>query len=212
MFVTAESFDRHLDHLARRRTVVPLEAAVAGASTPRPPVALTFDDAYRSFFRIALPALERRGFPAALFVPSGRLGGTNTWDEDSSCDRTLMTSDEVAAAAARGVEIASHGHMHVDLTTGDASADLTASVEALTAITGTRSRFLAYPWGRHDAEARAAAEAAGFDAAFAVNVPAEDRFGLERVQIEGGDGAWLLALKTSGAYSRVRRLVRQVRS
>ena len=213
MFVTQDELAAQMDHLEQRRSVISLQDAVLGRETRRPAVALTFDDAYESF-SLALEVLEAKAFPVTLFVPSGRLGGRNTWDEGTSCDVALMSPAAVAAAAARGVDVHSHGHMHVDLTAVGAAAartDLEASVEALTEITGTAPRYLAYPWGRHDAAVRAAAAAAGFDAAFAVNRPSGDLFGLERVQVEAGDAQWLFALKTSGTYARLRRAVRSVR-
>lgn len=211
MFVPASELERQMEHLARRRTVVPLETTLAPVRTPRPPVAITFDDAYRSFLETALPLIERLGLPVTLFVPSGRLGGRNSWDEGTSCDTALMAREEVAEAARRGVSIESHGHMHVDLVAaGPAAArgDLDASVAALTEITGARPRFLAYPWGRHDEAVRRVAAEAGFEAAFAVNVRADDPYGVERVQVEGGDSRAVFAAKSRGLYGRVRRLLR----
>lgn len=200
MFVSEGAFVRQVERAALRGPV-PLGSGGRG-------VALTFDDAYRSFYETALPVLERRRVPVTLFVPSGRLGGVNTWDAGSVCERALMTAAEVSAAAARGVEIASHGHMHVDLTAvapEDARADLAASVEALADLTGRRPRFLAYPWGRHDERVRDIARALGFEAAYAVEVPSGDAFGRERVQVEARDGAARFALKASGIYARARR-------
>lgn len=213
MFVSQDELAAQMDHLERRRSVISLGDAVVGRETRRPAVALTFDDAYGSF-PLALEVLESKAFPVTLFVPSGRLGGRNTWDEKTSCDVSLMTREAVATAAARGVDVQSHGHMHVDLTAvgpDAARADLEASVETLTEVTGSAPRYLAYPWGRHDETVRGLAAKAGFVAAFAVHRPSGDLFGLERVQVEPGDAQWLFALKTSGAYSRLRRAVRSVR-
>lgn len=213
MFVTEDELAAQMDHLERRRSVISLQDAVLGRETPRPAVALTFDDAYASF-PTALEILESKAFPVTLFVPSGRLGGQNTWDEGTGCDVSLMSAAGVAEAAGRGVDVQSHGHMHVDLTAVGAAAareDLEASVETLTELTGRPPRYLAYPWGRHDATTRGLAAGAGFLAAFAVHRPSGDLFGLERVQIERGDAQWLFALKTSGTYSRLRRTVRSAR-
>ena len=213
MFVTEDELAAQMDHLERRRSVISLQDAVLGRETPRPAVALTFDDAYASF-PLALEILESKAFPVTLFVPTGLLGGRNTWDEGTRCDASLMSAEAVAEAAARGVDVESHGHRHVDLTAvgaGAARSDLEASVATLTELTGRAPRYLAYPWGRHDATARGLAAEAGFLAAFAVHRPSGDLFGLERVQVEGGDAQWLFALKTSGAYSRLRRAVRSVR-
>lgn len=205
MFVPPEDFRRQMDYLAQRRTVVTLERALSGASAV---VALTFDDAYRSFFEEALPALEARGLPATLFVPTGHLGGSNTWDEATGCPARLMTPEEVAEAARRGIEIGSHGHMHVDLaacSAPEARSDLARSIDAVRELTGTVPRFLAYPWGRHSEETRELARSLAFEAAFAVNRAAAGPFGLPRVQIDAGDGGRAFAVKTSGLYETLRR-------
>ncbi|HEX2295850.1 MAG TPA: polysaccharide deacetylase family protein [Actinomycetota bacterium] len=206
MFVDERGFARQMERLSRR---------VVGLGSGGRGVALTFDDAYRSFFEVALPVLERYGISSTLFVPSGRLGGDNTWDAGTSCDRSLMTPEQVTEAAFRGVGIGSHGHRHVDLTAvapEEARADLAASIEALTALTGRRPRFLAYPWGRHDERVRALAAELGFEAAYAVERPSGDRFGRERVQVEADDGALRFALKASGAYGRLRSYRRTLTS
>ena len=183
MFVTEDELAGQMEHLERRCSVISLEDAILGRETPRPAVVLTFDDAYENF-TAALEILEGKAFPVTLFVPTGHLGGANTWDPATVCDVRVMSPAAVAEVAGRGVEVQSHGHMHVDLVAvgpAGARADLEASVAALTELTGTAPRYLAYPWGRHDDSVRRAAAEAGFDAAFAVHRPSGDLFGLERV-------------------------------
>lgn len=76
-------FREQLDVLARHACVVPLaellELATATATTTRPRVAITFDDAYAGAVTSALPELERRGLPATMFVTPGMLGGGGFW-------------------------------------------------------------------------------------------------------------------------------------
>ncbi|MEZ4586208.1 MAG: glycosyltransferase [Gemmatimonadales bacterium] len=43
-------------------------------------VLITFDDGYADFADHAWPLLKRYGYPAWLFVVSGRIGATNAWD------------------------------------------------------------------------------------------------------------------------------------
>ena len=52
-------------------------------------VGITFDDGYVSVLEAAVPELQRRGFTATVFIISGRLGGTNEWDEGHSHGRWL---------------------------------------------------------------------------------------------------------------------------
>ena len=74
-------FAAQLDALARTHDVVPLADALAPplASTTRPRVAVTFDDAYQGAVRAGVLELVRRGMPATIFVPPGLLGGQRFW-------------------------------------------------------------------------------------------------------------------------------------
>jgi peptidoglycan/xylan/chitin deacetylase (PgdA/CDA1 family) len=209
LFVSADSFARQMAYLARRRAVIPLESLVRGEVPPgRPPVAITFDDGFRSVLTAAAPILRRHGFPATVFVPTGWLGRRGRWYDAPGCEVEVMTEPELREAERLGLEIASHGHDHLDLeqaTAPEAEADMAASVEALTAVVGRRPRYLAYPWGRSSAAAQQAAAAAGFDAAFSIDLPHEGMYSFARVGITRLDGPIVFALKTSGRYQALRR-------
>jgi peptidoglycan/xylan/chitin deacetylase (PgdA/CDA1 family) len=208
LFVSADSFARQMAYLSRRRAVIPLEALVRGElPADRPAVAITFDDAFRSVLTTAGPILRRHGFPSTVFVPTGWLGRRGPWYEAPGCEVEVMDESELREAEELGIEIASHGHDHVDLeqaTTSEAEADIAASVLALTALSGRPPRYLAYPWGRSSEAARKAAAAAGFHAAFSIDVPHNGLYAFARVGITRLDGALVFALKTSGRYQAVR--------
>ncbi|MEX2531212.1 MAG: polysaccharide deacetylase family protein [Gemmatimonadota bacterium] len=75
-------FRRQLDLLQEWFDVVPLEELVGPsdvAHTTRPRVALTFDDAYRGVFELALPEMGERGLPGTVFVAPGILGDRTLW-------------------------------------------------------------------------------------------------------------------------------------
>lgn len=78
-------------------------------------VGLTFDDGYGDFVENALPLLKHYECSATVFVLAGRLGGDNAWDAGGP-RKPLLTAQGIRAAAAAGMEIGSHGLMHVDLT------------------------------------------------------------------------------------------------
>jgi peptidoglycan/xylan/chitin deacetylase (PgdA/CDA1 family)/glycosyltransferase involved in cell wall biosynthesis len=81
--LTAEEFEKHLHHLRRFYNVIRLEEAVeflaSGRAFPSNCIVITFDDGYRDNLTVALPALERQGLPAALFVVSGAIDGKPLW-------------------------------------------------------------------------------------------------------------------------------------
>ncbi len=89
-----------------------LAARAAGAGKGL--VGLTFDDGYADFAEYALPVLRRYGFTATVFVIAGRMGGDNVWDP-AGPRKPLLDADQVRALAEAGVEIGSHGLMHVSL-------------------------------------------------------------------------------------------------
>lgn len=69
--VTPAQFERHLDALARRFTVIGVDElcrALDGGALPPNPAMITFDDAYRSCVEVALPALAARGLRAVFFA------------------------------------------------------------------------------------------------------------------------------------------------
>jgi peptidoglycan/xylan/chitin deacetylase (PgdA/CDA1 family) len=83
--VSAETFDRQLEHLARNAEVVAPEDVIGLARERRRGrhVLVTFDDGYRDNYEIAFPLLTRHGVRAAFFPTVGFLDGAlgAWWDE-----------------------------------------------------------------------------------------------------------------------------------
>jgi peptidoglycan/xylan/chitin deacetylase (PgdA/CDA1 family) len=209
LFVPVNDFADQMAFLARRRTVVSLETLVRGAfEARRPAVAITFDDGFRSVLREAAPILRQRGFPATVFVPTGWMGRRGPWYDIAGCESEVMSESELREVEAMGIQIASHGHEHVDLgraTASEVEADISTSMRVLTDVLGRQPSYLAYPWGRNSQAAREAAAAAGFEAAFSIDVPHEGQYAFARVGITRVDGPLMFALKTSGRYLALRR-------
>ena len=207
LFVDTEDFADQLAFLARHRRVVPLEDVVRGVRTSGPPVvSLTFDDGFGSVLSDALPLLKEHGFTATVFVTTRWVEPGGTTGEPTS--GALLDADGVAELARNGIEIGSHGHTHAEVgKLGSASivADLHTSRERIEEMTGRAPRFLAWPYGRTTAAGIEAAREAGFDAAFATDLPSDGPFALTRVPVYRPDGRALFALKTSGRYVGLRR-------
>ncbi len=93
MFVTPETFARHLDCLQAEFRVLPLrevvDAFAEDRSLPRGACAITFDDGWRDNHDHALPELERRGLPATIFLVTERVGTSGAFWPDEVCRRVL---------------------------------------------------------------------------------------------------------------------------
>jgi peptidoglycan/xylan/chitin deacetylase (PgdA/CDA1 family) len=72
--VKVEQFERHLDWIGSRFNIVHPDAVAAG-TVPGGSALLTFDDGFASVLSNALPALERRGAGAVLFLNMGVVAG-----------------------------------------------------------------------------------------------------------------------------------------
>ena len=126
--------------------------------------ALTFDDGFVDNLEVLAPLLAAEQAPATVFVPSGWLGHTHPYAQQTR----VMTADEVRSLRSHGVEIGAHTHGHSDLTTLDGKAavdELRRGKQELEEILGEPVQTLAYPFGRANADTREAAREAGFVAA-----------------------------------------------
>ena len=75
-----DMLQRHLDWIGRRYRFVGLDELgvmlESGDAITEPVAAITFDDGYQDFYDHAVPVLQRKGVPAALFVVTGLVGTT----------------------------------------------------------------------------------------------------------------------------------------
>jgi peptidoglycan/xylan/chitin deacetylase (PgdA/CDA1 family) len=203
-FIGPERFAAQMAYLASRRRVVDLDALFDDRPAPGPPpVAITFDDGYRSALEHAVPVLQELGLPATFFVPTKWIGATNTWEGRGDA---LMTADELAELARRGFAVESHGHAHIDYAragTREVEDDVRRSIERLAEVLGRAPRYLAYPYGRVTAAAAAEAARLGLRGAFTLDRPQgiSGAFAHRRVSIVPADVRPLFALKTAGRYT-----------
>jgi peptidoglycan/xylan/chitin deacetylase (PgdA/CDA1 family) len=161
-------------------------------------VGITFDDGYVSVLEAALPELLRHGFTATMFIISGRLGGSNEWDEGPRWP--LMSARQVGELAAAGVEIGSHGATHLRLAAieaGQLEAEVSVSRSSISELTGAPVRGFAYPYGSMDPAARHAVRDAGYDYACAVQTPVSELgfMALPRIYVGQRDHARRMAAK-----------------
>jgi peptidoglycan/xylan/chitin deacetylase (PgdA/CDA1 family) len=161
-------------------------------------IGITFDDGYTSVLDTALPALERHGFSATVFIIAGRLDGSNEWDQGPAWK--LLGADGVRELAAAGIEIGSHGATHnrlAGLAPSELAAEISGSRERLSTLLGTSVRGFAYPYGSMDAAARRAVADAGYAYACAVQAGQADigLMALPRIYAGQRDGAARMTVK-----------------
>lgn len=148
------------------------------APAPPKPVLLTFDDGTTDFVTNVVPVLQQHGFEAVQFAVSDWIGTPGH-----------LSAAQLAALPAT-VDVENHTKDHAALSSIGYDASL-ASVQTadavISGITGEPTQYLAYPYGRYDANGQAAVRAAGIRMAFTVSAgltsPGDDLLALNRNMI-----------------------------
>jgi len=188
---------------------------LAGARGRR--VAVTFDDAYRSTYELAWPALRELGVPATVYAPVDFVGASDpmSWPgiDDAAAgphaaELRCMTWEQLGELHEAGWEIGSHTCSHPRLTECDGARlerELVASREAIAARIGA-CRTIAYPFGDVDGRGMSAARRAGYELAAAL--PAHVRrpvpLAWPRLGIYRQDADWRFRLKISRVVRALR--------
>ncbi|MFF4182109.1 polysaccharide deacetylase family protein [Streptomyces sp. NPDC001691] len=199
--VSPRRFERQLRWLRRHglKGVSMAELIRARATgTAHGLVGLTFDDGYADFTAEALALLRRYECTATVFVLPGLLGATNEWDPLGP-RRPLLDERGIQQAATWGMEVASHGLRHLDLTHTDEDTlrrEVRESRQLLLDLTGHDVTGFCYPYGAVDLRAVDAVRAAGYQYACAIDPgPLTGRYALPRVHVGERDTSWRLHLK-----------------
>ncbi|MGQ0642264.1 MAG: polysaccharide deacetylase family protein [Gemmatimonadaceae bacterium] len=158
--VAARAFRSQMEFLAAGRPRVLALADVASDAAPDECVALTFDDAFANFSKIAAPLLADLGLPATVFVVTDHVGGKNDWSGPGMSHGTvpplpLMSWDEIERIARLGIEIGGHTRRHPRLSSlsgAELQDEIAGCAEKLRATLGARPASFAYPYGDVDDE------------------------------------------------------------
>jgi peptidoglycan/xylan/chitin deacetylase (PgdA/CDA1 family) len=192
-------FEQQLDWLLAHANLLSpaqFDSIMSGSrAAPRDAVLITIDDGHESVARHALPALDRRGIRAVLFVCPMLVG--DGAEECRPAHGGFMTWRMLAAAKAMGHEIAPHGHSHRSLgrlPLSEALHDVDQAIEALHAHLAVRSRFFSFPFGTRADHSPSLAEALCrrgfrycFTAAHGRCLPVARSVLMPRIKIEGGN-------------------------
>lgn len=174
-------------------------------------VIVTFDDGFRSFLTLALPALRNRGMTATVFVPAGYIGATNRWDEARGFpSRTIMTAEELRQIVDSGMEIGSHGWRHRNLklsSESEINEEVNRSKMILEEVIERQIETFAYPYGEYCANNFRQLQNAGYRGAVSIfsaePTVTHNPYAMRRVYVHENDVPWRLRCKLSPAYLRL---------
>ena len=169
-YVSPERLRAHLAQARRSGmefvSLSTLTAAVTEGRCVDGMLAVSFDDALAGVHHHALPCLLELNVPATVFVVTSELGVTPPWWDGSG--RT-MTRAELAEVASVGLELAAHTRHHpslLGLPLAQLHDEVGGSRREIEDLTSRPVDLFAYPFGHHDAAARAEVTQAGFTAAY----------------------------------------------
>lgn len=231
IFVTVETFEKHLKELQRlgktslhfsdlahfRDSIAadPNSSAFVpkqkSRSLPDHPVILTFDDGYLNNLEHALPLLEKYNMKATVFLLAEKSLAQNSWDAASGAPQiALMNAEQRKKFAAHPlIEIGAHGFKHEKLTSMNREMrqkEIQDSKKSLEEELNIKINVYAYTYGIRSSDASELAERAGY--AYAVNTDTgglhqeDDPFSLFRVSIFPEDGPRQIRKKTSPWYRK----------
>jgi peptidoglycan/xylan/chitin deacetylase (PgdA/CDA1 family) len=154
--IPRDLFREHIAWLKERYAIVSLSELVDSLSLPRgcgeDMVSITFDDGYVNFAELALPVMKEYNVHATVFVPSGKVGQYNDWDEgrDDFAKMPIMSYEELEKLPKDSVEIGSHGisHSKLDrLPRHEALREIVRSRLDLEQNLGRPVHFFSFPYG-----------------------------------------------------------------
>ena len=175
-------------------------------------VAVTFDDGFASFVRNALPEIDACGIPVTIFVPSGCLGKSPSWEgveEALKRDEVIMDAQQVQVLEGHElVTIGSHCISHSNLVKLEKEAareEIAGSKRQLEALLGHDIDFVSFPFGsftEHHVKMAREAQYAMVFTTLPRRVSGDDvNTGvIGRVKVEPDDWPAEFFLKIRGAY------------
>lgn len=144
-------FKMQMDALkASDRPVVSIDA-LADDTWPANAVVITFDDAFQDFADNAWPVLSQHGFPAIVYVPTGRVGATEDWTGAMTPPRPLMDWPTMRRMSDQGVTFGNHTVSHpnlADLAPADMRDEIQTAKSTLEQELGHTIDHFAPPYGK----------------------------------------------------------------
>jgi peptidoglycan/xylan/chitin deacetylase (PgdA/CDA1 family) len=173
-------------------------------------VAITFDDAFFSFYTEALPVLRRYNYEATVFAPSGLIG-------ESLKEKELMSWDNLREVSGQGICIGSHTVSHPQLRNlkmNQIREELFASKHRINFELGMNTKSFSYPYAfpEHDGAFTKSIEALLEEAGYEVGVTTsvglssekDHALFLRRIPVNAHDDEKLFSAKLNGGYDWLR--------
>jgi peptidoglycan/xylan/chitin deacetylase (PgdA/CDA1 family) len=169
-------FERHLALIKEKGlTPISMDQLVlhlrTGASLPPKPILLTFDDNYEGQYKYAFPLLKQYNYPALWSVHTRYVGAKDDNPKAGWAELREMRDSGL-------ITFASHTVNHQNLVTTPLSdaeilKELKDSKEVLERELGIEVKYFTYPEGDSDARVRQLVQEAGYTAALAMTLDAE---------------------------------------
>lgn len=179
--VFTDYFDKQMQYLKDKGyNVIAMQNLVNffdnGTKIPPKSVLITFDDAYEDFYTDAYPILQKNGFFATVFVPTGLAGNSGylTWDQVISTSNILYANH-------------TWSHKNVGVDTKTMEYEISTADTQLTDHNQNSPKVFAYPYGLDTEASEKYLDSLGYKAAFTTNPGSilckKQRFILPRIRI-----------------------------
>lgn len=186
------------------------EVPERGGGSPVRQIALTFDDGYESFYEDVIQILHEFSIPATVFIPTGHIGRTNSWDYSSMFRKSNhLSAGQIREMTSMGIAFGSHGHTHtnlVDLSDRLLKIELERSKLSLKDIIGQEIKFISYPFGKFNDRVERHCLEAGYLRGFSLSHLRRSRagFSIPRFPIYSIDTPYSISKKiSSGALNKM---------
>lgn len=152
------------------------------------PCILTFDDAYENFLTDAVPVLDRFGFKATIFVPTGLVGKSNRgWENHDIVPVQHLNRRQIEELSAAGHDFQPHTVHHFNLLAVTESVqrlELWDSRRQLEDITQKRGHVLCYPGGGYNDAVKNIVQDCGYTMAVTCDEGVEDTDTMDKLALK----------------------------